>query len=326
MPHPASRPSAALLASALLSLSLLAPAGAQTPGAQPRGEIDRLLGRPPEPPVCPAPPARAGEEVVVFSAYTGSGVSTAALGAPDAGAGVVEVEVEPGARPLHLVLSSYGAVIWRFSGAVDRVARATLLSDNGAGAIGLPADRVQVLPRAGCTAPGAEPGDPEIARAQAALAAALGRAPDASGDAYDAASVSLPSGRVNSPRRVWDAPPAPEGFDPRLWTEAFRTAGPLHRIDPAQVVGAPAQPLAQLPGEYGLAQLVGSGALQRIGERDFRLVRPVARWPGGLNGAHAVRLLVGRGVPLPAGGAGHSCVVQEDDPEAARSSPLCLGS
>jgi hypothetical protein len=288
------RLSAASAAAGLLLLSTGA-AFAQAPAGQTPTAIDRLLAersaRPdPNAPTCLLPPPERGQVTVLVGAYGGAGTSTAALTGPDQPTTHAFVDIEPGQGPLYLVLSAYEPTVWTFRGAVGRVARAVLAAPNGAGAVGLPAARVQVLSDGACDFGFSDPASPQAARARATLMRAIGREPVAIAGAYALGAVSLPSGRVTVGGPVRD----------------------LARVDPAAVVGAQAETFAVLPGSFGIEQLVQSGALQRLGGRDYRVSAPIARWPAGLTGANSARFLLARGVPYPAGDPGHSCVVSEE--------------
>lgn len=81
-----------------------------------------------DPTSCRLPTATNAAEVILFGIYEGDAVSSVALADRDSDTGVMEIIVEPGVTPLHLILSSYQSTIWRFSGAVDRVSRVVLMA------------------------------------------------------------------------------------------------------------------------------------------------------------------------------------------------------
>jgi hypothetical protein len=98
--------------------------------------------------------------------------------------------------------------------------------------------------------------------------------------------------------------------------------GGVVEIDPAKVTATAAVERYQvLPQQAGLIQLVEDGTLTQNRSGDF-LVHRKTRFPAELNGAHSVRFLVLRGVPMPDGDPGHSCVVMEETGEAQKS-PSC---
>ena len=73
----------------------------------------------------------------------------------------------------------------------------------------------------------------------------------------------------------------------------------------------------------GLAQLVAQRRVQALGGDGYRIARPIARYPAGLTGAHAVRLALAPGVPAPAGEPGHACVTAEPGGQVLANALLC---
>jgi hypothetical protein len=70
-----------------------------------------------------------------------------------------------------------------------------------------------------------------------------------------------------------------------------------------------------------LQQLVQQGALT-YRNREFQIHRKI-RFPAELTGAHAARFLLLKGVPVPDGDPGHSCVVSEETGRPLTNSLLC---
>lgn len=263
-------------------------------------------------------PSAGDAMVVVFGVYEGQALSTVALGSPDQVTGVLDVVIEPGDRPLYLVLSAYGGTIWRFSGATERVRRAVLVGGGAyspgayaplAGAVGLPANAVVTADHKACFSYVYEPGTLKAAAVSATVRRATGKAPDVFAGRYDLTAVRLPSGLGAETRR---GKPAPEGFHRGLWREMLRfSPAGLATIDPAAVVSSsPVMAYDVLPQQAGLAQLLGSGALSPVSD-GLKVVRPIPRFPAGLAGAHLTAFLVAEGVPVPGGDPGHSCVIME---------------
>lgn len=70
----------------------------------------------------------------------------------------------------------------------------------------------------------------------------------------------------------------------------------------------------------GALEYLGGG----LGMMKLKIVKPIKRFPAGLNGSHAVVFVLAKGVPMPAGSPGHSCVISEETGAAAGNvSPLC---
>lgn len=267
-------------------------------------------------PVCSLPALPEGARLVAFGAYEGDAISSAVIGGPDEETNLIDVTIEPGSQPLYLVLTSYESMIWRLSGATNRVSRVVVTShgsDGGAshsGVMGLPAGKVSI----------GDPGCPryfyktgtESAAIAATLRRTLGRDPDAIFGSYSLQRVSLPSGQITMAERA--SAPAPRGFDAEMWRDATRywRAG-LVTVDPGKVVAkSKVEPYKVLPSQMGLAQLVGSGAIRRLPDGSFKIVRPIPHMPPSMGGAHSVKLIVAKGVPLPPGDPVHSCVTIEE--------------
>lgn len=330
----------ALFAASVGALLLAASgaASAQAPGSRaavarpsdpPRpSAIDRALdreralrtsSREEEPRACPLPLPPRAARVAVVSADEAGALSTASVAGPHQATGHAVLEVEPGAEPLYLLLTTYEPTIWTVTGATHRLAQVVVSSPLGGGVVGALAGTVLVLggAPASCLA-GLVGGDPvEASAARARLRASLAREPEREVVARRPVLVRVPSGRTISVDQGAARPAPPPAFDPAAWRAAlrFRPAG-VHAVNPGAVMGAHAEPYVVLPEGFGLAQLLGSGALARLAPGDYRVVRPIPHWPAGLSGAHSVRFLIARGVPRPAGDPGHSCVVSEDPAEA----------
>lgn len=303
---------------------------------------------------CGFPAAAEDAEIVFVMAYEGNALSTVALGDEDAVISVADVAIEPGEKPIYLVLGSAQGMIWRLSGDVGRLAKVVASAKPGAeaqplvGIVGVPRDRVHLLPAASCLPYFGEREAVRAAKTLGLLSAALGRKPDVVLSRYEVRKVAVPSGKFDDATPYPDAEPINEHDGPAkaLWREALRSnAGGVVRVDPDAVVSGP-KPVrySVLPEHAGLAQLVESGALRITGEQtaivlgnteiigsggddsiivpkgtkpvvsrrpsEFLIVKKI-RFPAGMSGAHSVRFLLGPGVPRPDGDPGHSCLLEQ---------------
>lgn len=308
---------------------------------------------------CQLPPVPKGVRLVAFGAYDGQAVSSAVIGNQDVETNLIDVTIEPGSEPLYLVLTSYESMIWRFSGATNRVTRVVVSSSEGvrlqptrrrptdpgkanvwvpshmiiadqrppnaprpfsfSGVLGLGEKKV-TIGRVGCPSYGYKTQGYEATRFSDSMVRHLGRVADFTYGDYSPASVSLPSGSItrSQPAR-WAPgaatnPPPPAGFDATMWREALRYwPRGLVRVNPKKVIAAaPVAPYLVLPSQMGLAQLVGSGALQVQRDRyaTYRVVRPIPHMPPSMGGAHSVTLTFEPGIPIPPGDPVHSCIVE----------------
>lgn len=284
---------------------------------------------PPAPPACTLPAPSAQAQVVVFGTYSSQALADVSVGGSAAETNTVEVQIEPGDTPLYVVATSYEAMIWRFTGATERVEQAALLSFHGdrnksvyAGATGLRARRVSVQSSTDCLSGAAyyKANSVEGVRAAAALATVLGRPADLLLPVNRfGTGIALPSGTA----LPVTAATLPAGFDPTTWRDAQRFyKGGLVSLDPSDVVSpTPAEKYKVLPNQMGISQLVGSGALQPDGYNRFRIVKPIPHYPASMGGAHSVTLILGSGIPVPAGHAGHSCVLDATGKALGQSIP-----
>jgi hypothetical protein len=269
---------------------------------------------------CPTLPPLQGERLVLYSTYEGAALSTSSVGDPNKETTLADVVVEKGKGRLYVLLSSSDAVIWRFTGDVNRVTKVYVSTGQkiepdapAAGVVGI--DRQKVTFGA-CLRAFDAVESIEGARSRGDLRKNLGREPDYVGAHYATAVVSIPS------MTQLKAPPeqtkTPVGFDQNIWRDVllFWPAG-LARVSPGSIV-SPTKSIAYdvLPSQGGLAQLTGSGALRRLsGSNEYKIVRPIPRFPAGMGGAHSAKFLLGRGIPMPAGDPVHSCVVSEETGE-----------
>lgn len=271
---------------------------------------------------CDMPAPRQDTQLVAFGTYDAEAVSSAVIGGQDKETNLIDVTIEPGGRPLYLVLTSYESMIWRLRGATERVDRVVISSFESApggasasGVVGLPAAKVHIA-RSACPPYFSKVDDNSAKRSLASIRASLQRKPDAVFATYSAQAVSLPSGTLTSAREAKAV--VPKGFDAETWSDAARfwPAG-LVMVDPAQIVSkAKAEKYLVLPSQMGLSQLVGSGAVVKEGSDTFRVRRPIAHMPPSMGGAHSVKLIFSKGVPVAPGDIGHSCVVDESTGEA----------
>jgi hypothetical protein len=281
-----------------------------------------------QPENCPDLPLLGKEKLVSYGTNDGAALSTTAVGDRDKESTVADVFIEKGDEPLYIIVTSNNSVIWRFTGTVSRISKLYISTRQklppdipAAGVVGVEKER---LTFGSCLRAFTAVESIAGARSRGEIRAKLGREPDYVGGKYKTSAVSLPSmAELPSPIKQQDVP---DGFDQRLWREVlmFWPAG-LAPVTPSSVV-SPKQAIAYdvLPSQGGLAQLVGSGALVRLeGSNEFKIVRPIARFPAGMGGSHSARFLLSKGIPMAPGDPVHSCVVSEETGEILSMGTLC---
>lgn len=284
---------------------------------------------------CTMPKATPAAQVVLISTSRGQSLSTTTIGSQDNHVQTVAVMVEPGEEPLYVVTTTQTAMIWRFSGAVERIEKVVFASQSSdarssgsemakplAGATGLPAEKIVFLPRTTCLETFTEESSPEWRRTIAVVKAEAGKAPIVA-TGHNVAEVKIPSAAITTV--IWPGPALIGAQKPQGPERAFQAAtghlmnellrfypGGTVEIDPATVVASEkAERYEVLPSQAGLLQLVQSGALERSVRGEY-LIRQKIRFPPHLFGAHSARFVLMRGVPQPDGDPGHSCVISEE--------------
>lgn len=290
---------------------------------------------------CSFTPPSAAAHFIAYAPYGGQTISTAYVGSPDIETGVIDVTIAPGTQPLYLVLKTYDAVIWRFSGATERIERVVAASfktgrqddrdarrtSSAAGVIGVPRAKVQIagpdcLPRL------EDQREIDAGVPQETLTAMFTRKPDAIRADNPIGKLALPA--LAMTRFEHDNKPAVlPGFDPVIWQDALGfSAGGLATIKPGEVVAAePVGDYDVLPNKFGLAQLVASGHLTYEGTsffaRKFTLQKPIARWPAEMNGALSAAFIKPDNIPMPQGRLGHSCLLTVEQGAKANWERVC---
>ena len=101
-------------------------------------------------PGCDIPAPSPDERVTTVFAERGQGLSSVTLGADSTFTEIVDIEVEAADRPHYITLASAEAIIWRFSGRVDTIARVIVFGAQQAGhekngVVGIPRERIVFL-------------------------------------------------------------------------------------------------------------------------------------------------------------------------------------
>lgn len=152
---------------------------------------------------CRLPRPGADEEILVFGAGAGrprewSGDENYARMTE---AGFITVNIEPGSKPIYLILTSGHGTRWRIEGAVQRLSNVIVTAPDDfrtgerAHVSGVRSKLVQIRPTIGCVGSFQDPASREADDAKAAVKLVLGRAPNRLVGAGSVREVSLPSGR-----------------------------------------------------------------------------------------------------------------------------------
>ncbi len=67
---------------------------------------------------------------MLFSTYRAEALSTTTIGSQDVTVGTGVITIEPGAERLYIIVATFRPTIWRLAGAMERVERLVLSSNN----------------------------------------------------------------------------------------------------------------------------------------------------------------------------------------------------
>lgn len=222
---------------------------------------------------CGFPQAAKDAKILLVAGYEGQALSTVSLGGDDAVVHVANVWIERGREPLYLLLTSHGGTIWRFYGAVERVAQVVASSTRSAqdgtprvGVVGLDPKRVFVPDQTKClrTFSASDRKNKTIE----SIPFLVGRSADLVVSETGITTINLPSGIMEKTAVYEGARKIPEsGPAAAIWRQMLEyNPGGLVDIDAEKVVSRlPAKPYDTLPQQAGLAQLVEAGALEIAG-------------------------------------------------------------
>ena len=265
-------------------------------------------------PFCAVPAPLPNSDVLAVLANEGQLASAIAVGGQESETSIVDVRIEPGDRPLFVLLLSRSPVIWDFQGDTQQVANAVVFSQEYdaagnplVGLIGVPKTKIVYGPSdclpirrlGGFGASNAVQLENQLG--------AITRLPVRVA-AGDIGAVILPSLSVE---RFNTGVAAPEGFDPDVWwsgTDTFPRG--IADPDPAAIASATSvERYNLLPGDFGLARLVHQGVIApTTNGGEFRLLKPLDRFPGGLKGSSGVSFVLSEGIARPKGELGRGCL------------------
>lgn len=251
---------------------------------------------------CGFPTAQSGTKLIVLSAARGRALSSVSLGDDSVSVSVANAWIEPGTKPLYVVLTSARPMIWQFSGSVDRVQSLVVSAQQRragksalAGVVGIDASRVHIPSRVDCLRYFRGSKSSQSLRAKARIKALTGHLPDMLLSTSSVSTVSLPGGVFDRAAAYENSVAAPvNSAGASLWRRFQRSyPGGLVTIDPSKVVAdANVKPYGVLPELAGLAGLVDDGSLKIIATQDVIRVGQTEIVTGG--GADRVILQGGR--------------------------------
>ncbi|PKR87908.1 hypothetical protein CXZ10_17435 [Pleomorphomonas diazotrophica] len=247
---------------------------------------------------CAMPRPSSGAEIVLVGVHDGAAVSDVYIGSPEKQTTTAEIAIKAGSEPLYIILSTDEPMIWRFTGATDRVERVVLSGFMRAhsGAVGISADKLALADgdeRDVCVPSfhDVSPGEGRLIGDR--VAAAIGRRPGRIAATYSVAKLLVTA--MDFEDTPVSRPSAPPGFDLEDWRAAAELApAGLVSIDPGKVAAfAPAAKYKVLPITLGIGG-------------------PLPSLPAGSTGTRSGKFGLNLTVAGPEGSAGQSCRDSEE--------------
>ena len=287
------------------------------------------------------------DEIVLLSGYEGTAYSSVAVSSLNEETEVTRVRIEAGVTPLYIIASTFTDMVWSIEGDTDRVAGFVAAKGRnpgfaGAGVVGLSEEKVDFIDNS-CMEYFTSTSASAARRAITQFESIFDREIDRVISEYTLSSVAIPSGEMISrnERQANEAIAIEAGQDQITadngitfniesqtqfadQTQLFRfTQEGLATVPVSQVVSpGEVQTYDVFPAEAGLIQLISSGHIEfrdddnsQYHQNAYFIHETFPRFPAGLTGAHAVRFILGTGVALPGGSAGHSSVRSEETGE-----------
>lgn len=301
--------------------------------------------------LCKIPKPADNAEVVFLSGYEGDTLTTLAVSGQNKPTTVGTVTIHSGDKPLYIFATAYSSIVWQFKGDTDRIQQVIVQAraangNAGAAVAGVPGDKVKFTQIGTCLDGSITKRNAKEDAKIEGLANWLGREFDHIVVNYKIAGFQVPPGVEASVeaflKRPYENPisfslgersyqltskgmsvqgtgtpeathsNAPSMSVPMRSMMRFHPGGILP-LEPDEVYSpTKVQHYTVLPQEAGIVQLVAEGSLVPESQNTYRIVKPISHFPSGLAGSHAVRFVLAKGVPMPAGSPGHSSVFSEE--------------
>jgi hypothetical protein len=320
-----------------------------------RKQTNRALGITQE---CPQIDVSKDSQLILFGAYEATSLSNVTVAGQDDVTNGTSVYIEEGTQPLTLFLSSYEHMIWKFSGAVQRISKVVAFGRNGdngqndkpaVGVIGIDKSKLQFVNSKSCFGSFYEATSSEGLHAKAAVERMAGRAPNKILGKYAITVLALPSGtglEAGDERQNLEVlKPLIEKSAAKFFTVGEK--GALVPLDPKDQSGshdhgllrfspfgimnfnasevvseAKVEAYGVYPQHAGLMQLQAEGKITKQSGK-WRINEAI-RFPAGLSGALSTSYVLPKGVKLPEGEIGHGCLKYEDAAIKESRNAICI--
>lgn len=285
------------------------------------------------------------DQIVLLSGYEGTALSSVAVTSLDRDTEVTRVRIEPGETPLYIIASTLEDMLWSIEGDTSRVAGFVAANGQrsgfeGAGVVGLTQDKVDFIDYA-CMAYFTSTSSKAARKAETKFERIFEREIDHLISDYTLSSVAIPSGEMidRTTRNEIETAAIAAGetqitadngikFSIESQTEyadqtqlfRFNQEG-LATVPVKQVVSSgEVQTYDVFPAHAGLVQLLSSGHIEYLGRdngylHSYFIHETFPRFPAGLTGGISVKFILGSGVEMPGGDAGHSRIYSDETGE-----------
>lgn len=312
--------------------------------------------------ICKISPAQSDEKVVFLGAYKGNTLTNISVAGQVSETNIIPVTIEKGEGKIYLVTSAFSPVIWQLKGDTSRISRVALAgrampegtdnNDSGTdadkinvGITGIGADKVTFHRARDCNLHSAyEKNAEHQIILKEILKSIIKKEPSLSESISGMLGAQVYNDKIEliQPEAVPGSQIKMPDVNQDAWAvQTYFMPGGYIELNKQDVVSdAPAVVYGVLPKWAGIAQLLQSGALVAVTDKEipeanivskrskakfpppmlsskptFRIVKDIPYFPSGLFGAHSVDFSLAKGVKLPQGMAGHSCVTSEETGE-----------
>jgi hypothetical protein len=299
-----------------------------------------------QPTFCKLPKPKKDEKVVFLGIYDGQSLSSVSVAGQVGQTEVVQLKIKDGApKKIYIIASSFTPVIWQLSGKTNQISRiviggrsmpaGTTNNDMGngkinSGVVNISSKKVTFVHARNCGMADAYNLDAEKQdTAKSTIESLLGRKIDFFNSIYsgDVSTKENPvivsSGEPTSSELFVKTP---VGFDDETWARFKKFfPGGLVNLNVKDVISdAPAVDYIVLPNWAGISQLVYKKSFV-AGKNGYKIIEDIPYFPAGLYGGMSTNFFLKKGVNLPKGDPGHSCVVYDEthQPATLLSKTLC---
>ena len=275
---------------------------------------------------CNAPKPSKKDLLVSFGSYEAQAISTVTVAGQDKETTTGKIIIQEGNQPIYLILSSYSPIIWQIEGDIDRISKLVVggsRSESGlaqAGVTGLPESKIFFDSKGKCVKHYYNYEDAEGTMAKILIKKSFDKEPDLFVGNYGFSEVQLPEFNPKGEGSEMMRKPVPEGFDHMTWIYVthFYNGGVVSLEKQKVISENKVEDYEVLPSQAGISQLVYQKKLKVVNSGfpgEYKIIKEIPRFPAELTGSHSATFILGKGIKMPEGDIGHSCLINEETGE-----------